>query len=79
MTVAAEKAKILGYPVLIEDETKYERNFLMFNLCFVFDRDAELSGYEPAARKTGRVLRSMEVGESSDILRVQRHNSVDDG
>lgn len=60
VTIAAEQAKILGYPILIEDEAKYERNFLMFNLCFVFDRDAELSGYEPVARRTGRLLRSME-------------------
>ncbi|KAG0141258.1 hypothetical protein CROQUDRAFT_110589 [Cronartium quercuum f. sp. fusiforme G11] len=60
VTVATERAKILGYPILIEDETKYERNFLMFNLCFVFDREAELAGFEPAARKTGRTLRSFE-------------------
>lgn len=45
----------------IEDEAKYNRNAFIFNLCFVFERDAELSGFEPIVRKTARILQGMEV------------------
>lgn len=34
----------------------------------VFERDAELSGYEPIVRKTGRSLRLMEVRTSPNHL-----------
>ncbi|KAH9454055.1 hypothetical protein MJO28_007052 [Puccinia striiformis f. sp. tritici] len=64
VTVSSGSVKILGFPTLIEDEEKYERNFFMFNLCFVFDKDSELLGYEPVVRKTGRVLRSLEEKNS---------------
>ncbi|CAH7683093.1 nitrogen permease regulator 2-domain-containing protein [Phakopsora pachyrhizi] len=64
VTICSGRSKILGFPNLIEDESKYERNFLMFNLCFVFDADSECSGYEPIVRKTGRVLRSSEQKDS---------------
>lgn len=57
----------------IVDEEKYQgsksiynRNAFIFNVCFVFERDAELSVYEPVVRKTGRTLRAME--ESSSLL-----------
>lgn len=39
----------------------YNRNAFIFNLCFVFERDAELSGFEPLVRKTARTLRTLEV------------------
>lgn len=61
VTVRTGASKVLGFPCLIEDEEKYERNIFMFNVCFVFSADAELAGYEPVVRKTGRVLKSMEV------------------
>ncbi|KAA1077436.1 Nitrogen permease regulator 2 [Puccinia graminis f. sp. tritici] len=64
VTVSSGSVKILGFPTLIEDEEKYDRNFFMFNLCFVFDKDSELLGYEPIVRKTGRVLRSLEEKNS---------------
>lgn len=38
----------------------YNRNAFIFNVCFVFDRDAELSVYEPVVRKTGRSLSALE-------------------
>lgn len=31
------------------------------NVCFAFERNAELASYEPVVRKTGRVLQHMEV------------------
>lgn len=37
------------------------RNAFIFNLCFVFERDAELASFEPLVRKTARTLRAMEV------------------
>ncbi|KAL8293073.1 hypothetical protein RQP46_000767 [Phenoliferia psychrophenolica] len=67
ITKATRTSKILGFPIQIVDEAKYNkdkavynRNSFMFNLCFVFERDAELSGFEPIVRKTGRTLREME-------------------
>lgn len=73
ITKATRTSKILGFPVRIVDEEKYHgsqavynRNAFIFNLCFVFERDAELSVYEPVVRKTGRTLREME--EQSSLL-----------
>ncbi|GAA5871603.1 hypothetical protein JCM8547_007095 [Rhodosporidiobolus lusitaniae] len=73
ITKATRTSKILGLPVRIVDEEKYQgsksiynRNAFIFNVCFVFERDAELSVYEPIVRKTGRTLRAME--ESSSLL-----------
>jgi hypothetical protein len=52
--------KVLGYPVSIES-AKYERNALLFNLCFVFHRGADTASFVPVVKKTARVLRSSEV------------------
>ncbi|BGP46264.1 Nitrogen permease regulator 2 [Rhodotorula kratochvilovae] len=67
ITKATRTNKILGFPIRIVDEEKYHgskavynRNAFIFNVCFVFERDAELSVYEPVARKTGRTLCAME-------------------
>ncbi|KPV76076.1 uncharacterized protein RHOBADRAFT_53069 [Rhodotorula graminis WP1] len=67
ITKATRTSKILGFPVRIVDEEKYHgskavynRNAFIFNVCFVFERDAELSVYEPVARKTGRTLSALE-------------------
>jgi hypothetical protein len=61
------------HPHRIVDEEKYHgsksvynRNAFIFNVCFVFDRDAELSVYEPVVRKTGRSLSALE--EHSSLL-----------
>ncbi|GAA5913180.1 hypothetical protein JCM6882_005810 [Rhodosporidiobolus microsporus] len=73
ITKATRTSKILGFPVRIVDEEKYQggkslynRNAFIFNVCFVFERDAELSVFEPVVRKTGRTLRAME--EASSLL-----------
>ncbi|KAJ1344054.1 hypothetical protein BSLG_001194 [Batrachochytrium salamandrivorans] len=52
--------KIVGHPVLIE-HPKYERNAMLFNLCFVFDSTANTACYEQIVTKMARVLRSLEV------------------
>lgn len=45
----------------------YNRNAFIFNVCFVFERDAELSAFEPVVRKTGRTLRMLEVGPAHSL------------
>ena len=57
----------MGYPVSIKDD-KYERNALLFNMCFVFEKEAETESYEQIVRKMARVLRSLEVrdGKGND-------------
>ena len=53
--------KIVGCPVCIEDK-KYERNALMFNVCFVFDSSTRLTHiYGPAVRKLATYLTQLEV------------------
>lgn len=42
-------------------DQKYERNALLFNLCFVFEKDAATAAYEQVVRKMARVLKSLEV------------------
>ncbi|GAA6006358.1 hypothetical protein JCM11491_004926 [Sporobolomyces phaffii] len=71
ITKATRTSKILGLPTRIVDEEKYHhskqvynRNSFIFNLCFVFERDAELSVYEPVAWKVGRILGQMEETHS---------------
>ncbi|KAJ3213657.1 Nitrogen permease regulator 2 [Dinochytrium kinnereticum] len=63
VTVSTKRYKVMGYPVSIESQ-KYERNGLLFNLCFVFDKDADATSYEQLVRKMARVLRSLEMLES---------------
>ncbi|KAJ1030922.1 hypothetical protein NDA18_002151 [Ustilago nuda] len=56
--------KILGFPVLIEDAGKYQRNNFIFNLCFVFEGHSDVRAYEPVVRKCGRLLRGLEETQS---------------
>lgn len=58
--------KVLGYPTMIELVDRYQRNHFIFNLCFVFDQDADTNAYEPIVRKCARVLRTLE--EESSFL-----------
>ncbi|KAG9124778.1 Nitrogen permease regulator 2 [Ceratobasidium sp. 392] len=51
--------RIIGFPVALKDEI-YKRLWFRYNLCFVFDREADLSCYEPIVRKCGRVLMACE-------------------
>ncbi|KAF8921144.1 nitrogen permease regulator 2-domain-containing protein [Mucidula mucida] len=56
--------RVIGFPV--ELRGTYERNYFRYNLCFVFDRGADLSCYEPVVRKVSRVLTACE--EESSFL-----------
>ncbi|ETW86069.1 hypothetical protein HETIRDRAFT_44321 [Heterobasidion irregulare TC 32-1] len=55
---ATRKYRIVGFPTQLKG--KYKRNYFRFNLCFVFDRSADLSCYEPIVRKVSRVLAACE-------------------
>jgi nitrogen permease regulator 2-like protein len=56
---ATRNHRIIGFPV--ELKGRYRRNYFRYNLCFVFDKSADLSCYEPIVRKVSRVLTSCEV------------------
>ena len=51
--------KIMGLPVSIVNPN-YERNNFIFNLCFVFEKDASTSCYEQVVRKMSRELYNLE-------------------
>ena len=56
---AARKYRIIGFPVKLRGN--YKRIYFRYNLCFVFERSADLSCYEPIVRKVSRVLSACEV------------------
>jgi nitrogen permease regulator 2-like protein len=56
---ATRNHRIIGFPVELRGD--YERNYFRYNLCFVFERTADLSCYEPIVRKVSRVLTACEV------------------
>ena len=56
---STRKHRIIGFPVELRGD--YERNYFRYNLCFVFERSADLSCYEPIVRKVSRVLTACEV------------------
>jgi hypothetical protein len=60
---ATRKYRIIGFPVELQGD--YERNYFRYNLCFVFERTADLSCYEPIVRKVSRVLTACEVRSNS--------------
>ncbi|RUS23469.1 nitrogen permease regulator 2 [Endogone sp. FLAS-F59071] len=66
VTILMPNYKIMGYPMNIWDPNKYftTRNELRFNLCFVFEREAETSSYEPVVRKMAKVLQELEIEDS---------------
>ncbi|KAG0699675.1 nitrogen permease regulator 2-domain-containing protein [Suillus ampliporus] len=55
---ATRKYRIIGFPVLLPGN--YKRNYFQYNVCFVFERSADLSCYEPIVRKVSRVLTACE-------------------
>ncbi|KAI0683834.1 nitrogen permease regulator 2-domain-containing protein [Cytidiella melzeri] len=67
---ATRNHRIIGFPAQLKGN--YPRNYFRFNLCFVFDKNADLSCYEPVVRKVSRVLTSCE--EESSFLSAH-HNS----
>ena len=60
VTCSTRRHRIIGYPVGLKG-AMYLRNYFQYNLCFVFDREADLSCYEPIVRKVSQVLKACEV------------------
>ncbi|KAF9454676.1 NPR2-domain-containing protein [Macrolepiota fuliginosa MF-IS2] len=56
---STQNHRIIGLPVALKGR-QYERNFFRYNICFVFDRGADLSCYDPIVRKVSRVLTACE-------------------
>ena len=80
VSCTTRRHRIIGFPV--ELKGKYERNYFRYNLCFVFEREADLSCYEPIVRKVSRVLKACEVcfnrfvSSSSSDMPINRKNRV---
>jgi hypothetical protein len=73
ISVNAFGLTILGFPVCLQN-TKYQRNALLFNLCFVFalaDASAarQIASFEPIVRKFATVLATLEQ-ESEFLFRA---------
>jgi nitrogen permease regulator 2-like protein len=62
MICTTRKHRIVGFPVILKG-THYEREMFQYNVCFVFQRDLDVSPYEPVVRKVARVLTACEVSE----------------
>ncbi|THU88435.1 NPR2-domain-containing protein [Dendrothele bispora CBS 962.96] len=60
VTCTTRGHRIIGFPSQLRGD-KYLRNFFRYNLCFVFEKSADLSCYEPIVRKVSRVLSSCEA------------------
>ncbi|KAF8798191.1 NPR2-domain-containing protein [Phlegmacium glaucopus] len=73
VTCSTRRHRIIGFPV--ELKGKYARNYFRYNLCFVFEREADLSCYEPIVRKVSRVLKSCEE-ESGFLSSLQTSPAV---
>lgn len=52
--------KIIGYPSSIED-SKYPRNYLTFNLCFICIPNMRTVQYEPLVKKLAKYLINLEL------------------
>jgi hypothetical protein len=61
VSIALRRHKLLGAPVLIDNEERYLRGQFIFNIGFVFAREAELAAYEPLVKKAARVFQSLEA------------------
>jgi len=63
---STKKHRIIGFPVELKNTEKYKdiRTYFRYNICFVFERGADLSCYEPIVRKLSRVMTSCEVTSS---------------
>ncbi|KAI8988520.1 nitrogen permease regulator 2, partial [Mycotypha africana] len=63
VTICTKGYKVMGCPVVLHDHERYKhyRNEFRFNLCFVFEQDAETSSYEAIVTKLSRVLEGLEL------------------
>lgn len=74
LAVSARRWRLLGHAVMIESP-KYPRNALIFNCCFVFERDADTRSFDAVVEKVARVFRAVEL-ESEFISKPRPEISV---
>jgi hypothetical protein len=60
ISVAAFGLQFVGHPEYIRDE-RYERNQFMYNVCFVFDVQTDVSAYRPLICKVAKDFRTIET------------------
>ncbi|KAK4989612.1 Nitrogen permease regulator 2 [Elasticomyces elasticus] len=60
VAVCVNRHRVLGYPVCIHDDTRYERNEFIFNFSIVLEEDVEYSAYASVVRKLARLFRNLE-------------------
>ncbi|KAI9702724.1 MAG: Nitrogen permease regulator 2 [Bogoriella megaspora] len=66
VTICVNHNRIIGYPVCITDERKYDRNEFIFNFAVVMDERENSAAWETVIRKLARLMRSLE--EQSGFL-----------
>ena len=60
VTICANHYRVVGYPVCITDELKYDRNEFIFNFAVVMDEKEDSAAWEMVVRKLARLMRSLE-------------------
>lgn len=69
--------RIIGYPVCIKEEKKYERNEYIFNFSIVIsENEVDWACYGQVVRKLGRLLRGLE--EQGGFLSKEEDEVWDD-
>ena len=73
MICTTRKHRIVGFPIILKG-AHYWRGMFQYNLCFVFQRDLDVSPYEPVVRKVARVLTVCEVCSGSSLCGTITYN-----
>lgn len=67
VSLTSSDLKIIGFPVRIEN-SKYLRNAVMFNFCFVVALDCQTSCFEPILKKLALLFSALEVSHCAKFL-----------
>ncbi|KAK9467546.1 nitrogen permease regulator 2 [Lipomyces arxii] len=65
LTLRVNNYRIVSHPVHIWD-SNYARNSFLFNFCFVFHKNADISAYTPVVRKLSKMFQTLE--EQNKVL-----------
>lgn len=76
LTINALGLKIIGYPIGI-DNSRYSRNRLIFNICFVCLPDMRTFYYEPIVKKLNRYFEELEL-ECQFLTNSTTRNKIPD-
>lgn len=77
ITCCVNHHRIIGYPVCIKEEKRYERNEFIFNFAIVIgENEADWACYGQVVRKLGRLLRGLE--EQGGFLSKEEEGVWDD-